>query len=142
MSIKVWHFSVSPSHWHKLSRKTPALSPTVCSVSSLVDIRLCLVFLFKDWFIALKCTNVYMNFSVKLFRYQFTWDFWLNLGNNSSWRRNNIYVYSSEKVNITIRKKHCNIRVDALFGYKLSYCLCLVESSVYFSLGECKSSTL
>jgi hypothetical protein len=63
-----------------------------------------------DWFIALKCTNVYMNFSVQLFQIplyslQFTWDFWINLGNNGSWRRINIYVYSSEKVNITIRKK-------------------------------------
>ena len=26
------------------------------------------VYFFKDWFIALKCTNVYMNFSVKLFQ--------------------------------------------------------------------------
>jgi hypothetical protein len=57
------------------------------------------LFFFKDWFIALKCTNVYMNFSVKLFQIQiqFTWDLWLNLGNNSSWRTNNIYAYSSEK---------------------------------------------
>jgi hypothetical protein len=35
---------------------------------------------------------------------QFTWDFWLNLDNKSSWRRNNTYSYSSEKVNITIKK--------------------------------------
>jgi len=45
---------------------------------------------FNDWFwfITLRCTNVYINFLLNCFRYQFTWDFWLNLDNWSFYRWN------------------------------------------------------
>ena len=52
-----------------LSRRwSPCLSVLKTQgTAGLLCLRVIMDFFCKDWFIALKCTNVYMNFSVKLF---------------------------------------------------------------------------
>jgi hypothetical protein len=93
---------------HLYSHSGPSWRVLRCTMSCSFNSELLYrhLFLKKDLFIALRCTNVYMNFNKSVpDTNQFTWDVWLNSGNWSSYHWNYINDQSSEKIIIKRRRK-------------------------------------